>query len=63
MSDTIVFQGENHKKKQNGCFIFDKRCHSLLGNPYNSEECLCNKKNANQLYKLKAIRNGRRNRT
>lgn len=24
MSDTIVFQGENHKKKQNGCFIFDK---------------------------------------
>lgn len=47
MSDTIAFQGENHKKKQNGCFIFDKRCHSFLGSPYNSEECLCNKKNAN----------------
>lgn len=47
MSDTIAFQGENNKKKQNGCFIFDKRCHSFLGSSYNSEECLCNKKNAN----------------
>lgn len=36
MSDTLTFQGENHKKKQNGCFLLDKRYHSLLGSPYNS---------------------------